>query len=208
MAMLFERPGLCSTIGGGGVSDGSSPGVIVETKVNAEVVSGRKRQELGQCRGSSRGCHGSADLVNTIVGGRQASGVGWGRGGWSSWRRNVVLMSPKGLSPATAEVGGLASRQPWSRYHRRDGAGWLRRETCRRCPVAAGEREGSKTWRGCHCKRCHSDDLPTALGRSWIRSAQDVSAAQSPRRGILPLREAVSPKSLAFSDIIYCLAQL
>ena len=42
MAMPFERSGQCSTIGGGGVSEGSSPGVMVETKVHAGVVSGRK----------------------------------------------------------------------------------------------------------------------------------------------------------------------
>ena len=42
VAMPFERPGRCSAIGGGGVSEGSSPGVMVETKVHAGVVSGRK----------------------------------------------------------------------------------------------------------------------------------------------------------------------
>ena len=42
VAMPFERPGPCSAIWGGGVpEEGSSPGVTVETKVHAGVVSGR-----------------------------------------------------------------------------------------------------------------------------------------------------------------------
>ena len=42
VAMPFERPGPCSAIGGGGVSEGSSPGLMVDTKVHAGVISGRK----------------------------------------------------------------------------------------------------------------------------------------------------------------------
>ena len=42
VAMPFERAGPCSTIGSGGVSEKLSPGVMVETKVHAGVVSGRK----------------------------------------------------------------------------------------------------------------------------------------------------------------------
>ena len=45
MAVLSEEPGPCSTIGGGGVLEGSSPGVTVETTVHAGVVS--RREEGG-----------------------------------------------------------------------------------------------------------------------------------------------------------------
>ena len=48
--MPFERPGPCSAIGGGGMSEASSPGVMVETKVHAGVVAGRKRVWVGPVR--------------------------------------------------------------------------------------------------------------------------------------------------------------
>ena len=92
--MPSERPGPCSAMGDGGVLEGSSPGVMVEAKIYAGVVSGRKgEQELVQCGGPCRGYHGRADLVDTIVRRRDASGAGW-RGGWSSWRQIFMKMSP------------------------------------------------------------------------------------------------------------------
>ena len=42
VAMPFDRPGPCSAIGGGGVSEESSPGEMVDAKLHAGVVSGRK----------------------------------------------------------------------------------------------------------------------------------------------------------------------
>ena len=43
VVMPFERLGPCSAIGGGGVSEGCSPGEMVETKVHDGAVSERKR---------------------------------------------------------------------------------------------------------------------------------------------------------------------
>ena len=76
VAMPFERSGPCSAIGSGGVSGGSCSSVMVETKIYAGVLWWEGGQELVQCGGSCRSCHGRADLVYTIVGGRDAS-AGW-----------------------------------------------------------------------------------------------------------------------------------
>ena len=74
VAMPFERLDACLAIGGGGVSELSSPRVTVKTKVNPELFLEGRGARVG------RGCHFRADLVDIIIRGRDASGAGW-RGG-------------------------------------------------------------------------------------------------------------------------------
>lgn len=40
----FESPGACSTMEGGGVGEGSTPGVVANTKIHAGVASGSKEK--------------------------------------------------------------------------------------------------------------------------------------------------------------------
>ena len=99
VAMPFERPGPCSAIGGGGVSEGSSPGVTVETKVHAGVVSGRKG---GRRRSSTEVPVGGAmvALISWVPLSEDETRVGRDGGeGWSNWLQIFMRMSPKTLSP-------------------------------------------------------------------------------------------------------------
>ena len=54
--------------------------------------------EFVLCGEYCREVNGRADLVDTIVGGRDASRVGWWSR-WSSWHRIFGTMSSKRLSP-------------------------------------------------------------------------------------------------------------
>ena len=67
----------------GGIKS-SSPGVMVETKVHAGVVSGRKGgKSWSSVEVPARGCNGRADLVDTLSEGETRVGRDGG-GGWSS----------------------------------------------------------------------------------------------------------------------------
>ena len=89
MAIPFEKPGPCSAIEGGRVSEGSSSGKIAETKVQAGVGAGRKGGR-------------SWSSVEVAIGGvmvalarREWGGVE--QEGWSPCLRIFMKMSPKSL---------------------------------------------------------------------------------------------------------------
>ena len=95
VAMTFERPGPCSAIGGDGVSEGSSPGLAVENKVHAGVVSGKK---WGRIWSSTEVPVGGAMIVRIswVPSSEGEARVGRDGGGeWSNWRRIFMRMSPK-----------------------------------------------------------------------------------------------------------------
>ena len=98
---------------GGGVSEGSSPGVMVETKVRAGVVSGRKG---GRSWSSVEVPAGAAmvALISWIPLSEGETRVGRdGAGGVVKLAADLHEdVAQKIESPPQAEVGGLASRPP------------------------------------------------------------------------------------------------
>ena len=91
-----------------------------------------------------------------------------------------MRISPQKVeSPPLLRSEGLPVGSPEADSPDEISASWLRRVTCRRCPVAAGGREGSKTWRDCPCKH---DVIAMTFPEPLVEVGYGASETFLPRR--------------------------